>query len=177
MEQIITAAINCGFSRCKPLKPATLRPLPQVRQMCQADRCRAWNKSWSCPPACGTLEACTARLTAYREGVLVQTTGMLEDPFDYESMMETEAKHKAAFQKLHRLLRQQFPDLLALGAGCCTLCQSCTYPDTPCRFPEEMTSAMEAYGLMVSQVCKENGLGYNYGENTVTFTSCFLLNR
>ena len=34
---------------------------------------------------------------------------------------------------------------------------------------------MEAYGLMVNQVCLDNGLHYNYGPNTIAYTGCFLL--
>jgi len=35
-------------------------------------------------------------------------------------------------------------------------------------------SAMEAYGLLVSDVCVRSGLAYNYGPGTMTYTSCIL---
>ena len=72
-------------------------------------------------------------------------------------------------------LRQETSGLLALGAGSCTRCKQCSYPDAPCRFPERMTSSMEACGMLVLQVCKDNGLTYYYGPNTIAYTSCFLL--
>ena len=34
---------------------------------------------------------------------------------------------------------------------------------------------MEAYGLLVSQVCKDNDLGYYYGKDTVTYTGLMLV--
>ena len=34
---------------------------------------------------------------------------------------------------------------------------------------------MEGYGLLVSQVCKDNQMQYYYGPNTVTYTSLFLV--
>ena len=65
--------------------------------------------------------------------------------------------------------------MLALGAGCCTQCAVCSYPDSPCRFPEKMVSSMEAYGMLVLEVCQKNGMAYYYGPNTIAYTSCFLL--
>ena len=64
------------------MDPATIELKEEVRQMCAA--CGKYGKCWSCPPGCGTLEACAARISAYRQGILVQTTGLLEDEFDVE---------------------------------------------------------------------------------------------
>ena len=65
-------------------------------------------------------------------------------------------------------------EALAAGAGCCTVCKECTYPDAPCRFPEQKMSSMEALGMLVLEVCKANDMRYFYGENTIAYTSCFL---
>ena len=173
MENAMKLALEMGFSQAGVLDPATIELKEEVRQMCR--NCGAYDTRWSCPPGCGSLEECRERIGAYKQGILVQTTGQLEDPFDGEGMMETEATHKENFAKLYELLRQQYPGMLALGAGGCRLCKSCAYPDAPCRFPEKMVSSMEANGMVVTEVCRANGLQYNYGPNTITYTSCFLL--
>lgn len=33
---------------------------------------------------------------------------------------------------------------------------------------------MEAYGLWVSDICRQSGLEYNYGAQTMTYTACVL---
>ena len=71
-------------------------------------------------------------------------------------MMETEARHKEYFVEFEKKLREIYPDMLAIGAGCCTKCKVCTYPDAPCRFPKQAFSSMEAYGMLVTQVCQAN---------------------
>ena len=76
---------------------------------------------------------------------------------------------------MHALLRRDYPELMAIGAGTCTRCKQCSYPDAPCRFPNLMTSSMEALGMLVLEVCKNNDLTYYYGPNTIAYTSCFLL--
>ena len=164
-----------GFSQAALLDCRTIELKPEVRQMCEANTCHMYGKCWSCPPGCGSLETCREKIAGYRYGVLVQTTGQLEDDLDGETMMETEALHKEHFYAFERVLRKQYPDMLAIGAGCCTKCAECTYPDEPCRFPKEAFSSMEAYGMVVTQICRANGLAYYYGPCTITYTSCYLL--
>lgn len=142
--------------------------------MCSADRCGRYDKSWSCPPACGTLEECAERMRRYEAGVLVQTTAQLADDFDYESMQQAMKRHKRRFETLARQARLLYPDCLPLTAGSCTLCRSCTWPDRPCRFPDKRLSSMEAYGLLVSRVCLDSGLPYYYGPGTLTYSACIL---
>ena len=107
-------------------------------------------------------------------GVLVQTTGTLADDFDYEEMEAIQRRHKRAFANLTRQARLLLPDCLPLSAGACTVCRRCTCPDRPCRFPDKRMSSMEAYGLLVGDVCLRSGLSYNYGPRTMTYTSCLL---
>lgn len=164
-----------GFSQAALLDCRTIELKPEVRQMCEANTCHMYGKCWSCPPGCGSLETCREKIAGYRYGVLVQTTGQLKDDLDGETMMETEALHKEHFYAFERVLRKQYTDMLAIGAGCCTKCAECTYPDEPCRFPKEAFSSMEAYGMVVTQICQANGLAYYYGPCTITYTSCYLL--
>ena len=53
--------------------------------------------------------------------------------------------------------------------------QTCTCPDAPCRFPDQAFSSMEAYGMLVMQVCQANHLDYYYGPGKIAYTSCYLL--
>ena len=164
-----------GFSQCAPLEMAALRGLPEVRDMCATDRCQIYGRSWSCPPACGSLEQCQQRMDRYHRGILVQTTGNLTDDFDLEAIGALERNHRKMFETLTRQIRTLWPNCLPLTAGTCTLCRKCTYPDKPCRFPQKRLSSMEAYGLLVSDVCTKSGVQYYYGPRTMTYTACILL--
>ena len=113
--------------------------------MCKNNTCHMYAKRWSCPPGCGDLEVCRKKIEKYREGIIVQTVGKLEDPLDGETMMETEAVHKQNFYEFEKMLRERWPGMLPIGAGCCTKCKTCTYPDAPCRFPEQAFSSMHCF--------------------------------
>ena len=174
-KKLAEMAIKCGFTHCARLDVSTLEFMQEVRDMCNADQCDSFNKSWSCPPACVTLEDVRKLVKGYSFGLLVQTVGEIEDSYDWEGIMEAGALQKANFAKLWDELEKEYGDVLAMGTGSCKLCESCTYPDEPCRFPDRMEVSMEACGLFVSKVCTDNSLAYNYGQNKIAFTSCFLV--
>lgn len=174
MQWILELAADCGFSHAAPLDPSTLVFRQEVRDMCVSGRCQNYGKSWSCPPACGTLEEARRLAAGFPYGVLVQTTGALDDDFDYEGMVDAERRHKEALARFADMLLGRCERILPMGAGGCRLCSVCTYPDAPCRFPQRMIVSMEAYGLLVSQVCEGCGIPYSYGPKTITYVSCVL---
>ncbi|MDE7243881.1 MAG: DUF2284 domain-containing protein [Oscillospiraceae bacterium] len=174
-DTLALLAGKSGFSAWSPLDPGSIVCRKEVRDACAQNACGQYGKRWSCPPGCGSLEECARRIKGCTYGILVQTIGELEDEFDGEAMMETEALHKAHFLNMFSALRERNGHILALGAGCCTRCTVCSYPDAPCRFPEEVVSSMEAYGMLVLQVCRDNGLTYYYGSHKIAYTGCFLL--
>ena len=171
---IVRLAEEAGFTYAAPLAMDALIFRPEVRDMCSSDRCHSYGRSWSCPPAAGSLERAEALVSSYKRGVIVQTVGETGSGFDLTAVNEIMQKHSRCFDTLVRQLKLFFPDCMPMGAGACRLCRSCTYPDRPCRHPDRMYPSMEAYGLLVSDVAVRSGLGYNYGENTMSFTSCVL---
>ncbi len=174
MENWIVPALELGFTHAAVLDPTKLRVREEVRAMCAENKCRAYDHNWTCPPNCGTLKECAARIAAAKTGLLVQTTGELEDSFDIDAMEETQDRHLKQFHMLADRIRKEFPNALCLGSGGCRLCETCAHPE-PCRFPERACSSMEGYGLLVNEVCEQAGLKYYYGKGTLTYSACYLL--
>ena len=174
-ESIAALAKDCGFTHYAPLDVSTLEFLQDVRDMCNAKQCNRYDKTWSCPPAIGTLDEMRERVKGYSGGILVQTVGDLEDSYDWEGIQETAKLQAANFGRMWDGLEKEYPSVLAMGTGGCAKCETCTYPGDPCRFPDRMASSMEACGLFVSKVCTDNNLAYNYGPNKMAFTACFLV--
>ena len=178
MSQIsIEDILNIGFEHAAFFDPARLEFRQEVRDMCSSDKCHLYNRCWACPPACGSIEASVEKAKKYNRAVMVQTTAQLEDSFDYETMISASKDHKKRFSEVVKLMRSVYPDCLPMGAGGCDICKPCTYPNAPCRFPDRAFSSMEAYGLVVSAECIKAGLEYNYGNNTLTYSSCILFSE
>ena len=173
MTKWIDLALQSGFTAAAPLCMDALLPRQDIRDMCRADKCGAYGKNWTCPPHCGTLQECGQKLQSYTQGILLQTTGMLQKAVDTKGYRETEQKHLQQFYAFCRLLKEEYPQALCLGSGGCRICQSCAFPE-PCRFPQLACPSMEGYGLFVTQVCRDSNIPYYYGEKTVTYTACVL---
>ena len=155
MEEWKRLALKLGFTAVTDLNPATLHPESFVRDMCATNKCHAYNRNWTCPPACGTLEECEERLLYCRYGLLLQTTGKLAGPFDAKEIIGTEERHLQAFRQFSDQIRQEYPSALCLGAGGCRICKQCAYPE-PCHFPDRAYSSVEAYGLFITRACQDN---------------------
>ena len=175
VETLKALALEAGFTHAAVADAAILKPLPEVREMCAANTCRRYGACWSCPPACGTLEECSERIHKYKRGLILQTTGALEDSLDYESMMELAENHGKHMDQFSDEIHKLFPDAMIIGDGQCKRCKVCTYPDAPCRFPDKKSSAMEALGKVVSAVCADNNIPYYYGPGTLTYVGCVLI--
>ena len=173
MEEWIEKAKEAGFTCAAELDPATLQVKEMVRDACAEDKCGAYGHNWTCPPECGTLEECAQRMKRYQRGILLQTVGELQKAIDTKGYRETEERHQKAFQKFAKEIRKTYPEALCLGAGGCRICKTCAYPE-PCRFPDQACSSMEAYGLFVTQVCRDNHMEYYYGPKTIAYTACVL---
>lgn len=173
MTEWIEEAKGVGFDIAAPLDPATLEVREDVRDMCAADKCKAYGRNWTCPPACGSLAECRERMQKYKNGLIVQTVGILSKTIDSKGYTAAMEKHMRQFRALAARIREEYPDALCLGAGGCTVCGACAYPE-PCRFPEKALSSMEAYGLFVTQVCRDNDIKYYYGPRTIAYTGCVL---
>ncbi len=174
-KEIEALALSSGFTHTGKLDASTIKVRMEVRDTCAENKCHAYGKNWSCPPACGDLDECEERIRKYKNGLILQTTGTLEDSFDFEAMKELEKAHSKSLKKFAAEIKKIFPEALIIGTGACTICKECTYPSDPCRFPAQMISSMEALGMVVSDVCKANSIPYYYGPGTLTYVGCVLL--
>ncbi|MDR2575198.1 MAG: DUF2284 domain-containing protein [Treponema sp.] len=171
-------ALDCGFTRTGRLDPASMKLRHEVREACAADKCGSYGKSWSCPPAAGSLEECEKRLAGYKSGLILQTTGNTEDSFDYESMTRIGEDHNGHLHDFQEKLNSFFSgekSWLLLGSGPCKICDQCSYPESLCNYPEKMIVPVEAMGIVVSDLCGANNVPYYWGSGTITYTGCVLI--
>lgn len=164
-----------GFDCTGECGASQLRVMQDVRDMCRSDLCHSFGRSWACPPACGELDEFQVLIDSKQLCLVFQTVMQMEDSFDVDVMMEAAETQAARINELSAKLRRTLPEAKVLGSGTCVKCSECTYPDSPCRFPDDMVVSMEAAGLLVGEVCTVCGIPYNHGENTICYTGCVLI--
>ena len=155
-----------GFDRFAVIKTSDVTFSPEVRQMCEVNRCGRYNTTWACPPGIGTLEECMARCRVFENCAVFSKAYQLEDSFDFEGMMEGHEQFSEASEELRKMIEGKF---LMLSVEGCSKCGKCTYPDAPCRFPEKLSGSLEGYGIFVNRLAGAAGMPYNSGPNTVTY--------
>lgn len=174
IDQVMALAKEAGFETVAVMDAGTIELKEEVRAMCAEDKCKVYGHNWTCPPACGDLDYCRSVVGRFKEGVIFETVGELEDSLDYEGMMDAGKLHRERLTDFAVKVKEICPEAVCLGAGGCTVCKTCNYPE-PCRFPDKAFSSMEAYGMVVSEVCTANQVPYYHGQNTITYVGCCLV--
>ena len=67
-------------------------------------------------------------------------------------------------------LRAQGLETYVLSTEACTRCAHCTYPDAPCRHPDEMYPCTESHAIIVTDIAERYGIEFITG-NVVTWFS------
>lgn len=170
-NELLQKIKDLGFTDANFIDSEKIAFLPEVRGMCKQNRCGVYGKKWSCPPYCGELSECEAKVRAFKRGIVMMTATKLEDSFDIEGMQEAQKVHQHIFLKAIGIVKGETENVLPLAPGGCQLCEKCTCPDEPCRHPDMMYPSMESYGMMVNTVCAACNVSYFNGPETVTYVS------
>lgn len=170
VEKLERLAAQAGFARFQVIPSHRVSFSQEVRRLCEQNACGQYGKSWACPPGVGTVEECKARCLAFTHVLVFSNFYPLEDSFDYEGMQRGHREFAKACREFSRLLpRGMREHSVLLSNEGCAHCAQCTYPDAPCRFPQELSPSVESYGIWVNLLAKEAGIPYHNGKDTVTY--------
>ena len=156
-----------------------IRDIPfkeEVRYICKTE-CPRYGKSWSCPPAVGTVEECRRRCEEYEGGFLFTTMTEVPDMEDLEGMLATRTEHEEITRQVRDIFQKENLEVLVLSTESCAICGHCTYPDAPCRFPDRMFPSLEGFGILVTGLAEQCGITFINENNLVTWFSLILYRR
>ena len=118
LAQIRQQLLDAGFDRAAQVSGdmIDMSPAQEVRGMCKLNYCGKFGKTWSCPPGCGEIDACTARILSYDQGgILVQKVYPMVDSYDFEGAQEGQKDFNTRFEAQTQILRGKYADMLPLG--------------------------------------------------------------
>ncbi len=92
-KQIVLQIEELGASHAAYVETKDIPFEPAFRAACEQNACGYYNRCWTCPPDCGSIEASMARVKAFPHGVLFQTISPLEDSYDIEGMHDASIEH------------------------------------------------------------------------------------
>jgi predicted metal-binding protein len=171
MQSLLTICRR-HFDHVHPIPAATITLAPLVRKLCEQNRCGHYGKNWTCPPAVPPIEYFREKIAGFDTFVLVSHIYEVKSSFDWRAMLAGGADFNDRLRAVKRALETERPGqaFFVLGAGACPLCDPCAcVAGEACRNPAEAIVSMEAAGIDVMRLMKDNGLTYYHGKNTVTF--------
>lgn len=142
----------------------------RIRWICEHE-CPMFGKTWACPPAVGSVEECEARCRKYDEALLIATITEVSDIANIEETLSTRAPHEEITREVHELVRQQAEETMVLSTEACAVCESCSYPDGPCRNRDKMYPCVESHGIVVTDLAEKTGIDFYAEGNLVTWFS------
>ncbi|MBP3651567.1 MAG: DUF2284 domain-containing protein [Clostridia bacterium] len=142
----------------------------RIRWICEHE-CPMFGKTWACPPAVGSVEECEARCRKFDEALLIATITEVSDIANIEETLSTRAPHEEITREVHELVRQQAEETMVLSTEACAVCESCSYPDGPCRNRDKMYPCVESHGIVVTDLAEKTGIDFYAEGNLVTWFS------
>ena len=154
---------------------------PEVRGLCEVNTCGRFGRNFTCPPYVGEIDALIEKVKSFDRVVIWQNIYELEDSFDFEGMMEGQTKHQSMTLDVARRVYTELgtESSLVLTAGGCFRCAKCASESgETCRNPDKALASLESYGVNLGETCKNIGMNYINGKDTVTyFSGAFLLKK
>ena len=141
----------------------------RIRWICEHE-CPMYGKTWACPPAVGSVEACEARCRSFDDALLIATITEVGDIANIEETLATRAPHEEITRQVLELVRRQAGETMVLSTEACAICAHCAWPDGPCRHPERMFPCVESQGILVTDLAEKHGLDCMNGNIVVWFS-------
>ena len=170
MKTVIDSLLNQPGIFQYRVTEAKLIPFSKaVADACRANACGRYGTCWTCPPGVGEYTALEQKTKEYDIAAVFTCKYDLEDCFDFEGMMSGQRETMKILYAVAEELRCSGEKFMVLGCEGCNLCEKCSYPDAPCRFPEKAVASVEACGIDVVSLSRNLNINYNNGPNTVTY--------
>ena len=164
-EEIIQLALNENFESAVIVKTTDMVFDPSFRPFCEQNLCGQYGANYSCPPDCGSPEAMKEAVLKYQHALVLQSIWDVTDYRDMEMVSQARNGHNSAQLRLMDALSEAGYKGLMIGAGNCTLCDSCVIlSGEPCRYPEKKYSCLSAYCINVKELTDCCSMSYSYGE-------------
>jgi len=160
-DDLVKDALEVRAAHAAIVDTSALTFHEEYRKLCARNACGKYATNWMGPPAIGSVSELAERARKYRHGLLFQSVHQVASSLDWNGMVEAGKVHEAIFRDLLARIKNKydFPDLLPLNAGCCSICPKCAYLDNePCRHPDQAVASVEAYGIEVMSLEKSAGI-------------------
>jgi predicted metal-binding protein len=160
---------DIGISQYGVIPVEQIPFLKEIREICEQNKCRKYATTWACPPAVGTFIECRQKCLSFEHALVFNAIYPIDDSFDFDGMLAAHKNFKTVCDKLYSFVNSQTKRFLLLSNESCIRCTKCTYPNSPCRFPDMLFPSVEGFGISIASLAEHAQISYFNGKNTVTY--------
>lgn len=142
----------------------------RIRWICEHE-CPMYGKTWACPPAVGSVEECRQSCLRFDDALLIATITEVGDIANMEETLATRPAHEEITREVLAMVHKQAKETMVLSTEACAICESCAWPDEPCRHGEKMFPCVESHGIVVTDLAEKTGIDFYAEGNLVTWFS------
>lgn len=146
----------------------------KMRNKCK-NECPRYGKSWSCPPAIGSLKQCKNKCMEYSHALLFSSAVEIPDYANKELILNSKREHEEVTESIENIIRSEVKKCYTLSTESCSLCEKCTYPKKSCLNPDKMHPCIESHGVVLSSILEEHHMDYFMGENMILWFSLIFI--
>lgn len=152
-----------------------IHTISTCRKLCRQNRCGTFNTNWGCPPGVGTEEDCLGLIHQYSKSVLIYRRFENVNMKDLEFIDKCAHEHQDMVRKMASAMNKAgYKDILPIADGGCKYCGECTYPDEPCRFPEQMIPSVSGFGIIMEEYLQSQNMDFKFENNAFTLYGMIL---
>ena len=164
-----------GYSFKKIGLPSpSVATMKKCRELCAQNLCGAYGKTWGCPPGAGTEEECFRALGDFTNAAILIKEFDKIDMKDHDLLKRLGGAHQDACRKFCNELRKDGCKAIAMTDGGCRYCGVCSYPDDPCRFPDQRVPSIAAYGIMMDEYMSSQNIDFRFRNDGMTLYGLIL---
>jgi len=148
--------------------------MKECRKLCVQNLCGEYGTTWGCPPGAGTEEECLQAVGCFSGAAVLIKEFSKIDLKDNDLIERLGSAHQEVCRRFCNELRREGYRAQALTNGGCRYCGECTYPDDPCRFPDQRVPSMSAYGIMMDKYMGSNNIDFQFRDDGMTLYGLIL---
>jgi predicted metal-binding protein len=148
--------------------------MKKCREMCAENLCGEYGVTWGCPPGVGTEEECLRSVKGFSKAAVLTKEYNNIDLKDRGLIEKIGADHQDVCRRFCGELRAVGYKAMPLSDGGCKYCGECTYPDEPCLFPDLQVSSISAYGILMEEYMKAQGIDFEFKDGSMTLYGLIL---
>lgn len=177
MPDVEKLAKELGFEQVALIEPDMVITSEALAASCNPQACKRYASCWTCPPGAGSFADIQDHIRTKDAGVLVQTVRDDVDFYeDWEKLGDIRHLHNERLDKLAETLKPAYAGVLEFSTGGCDVCSACSYPDAPCRKPDNQRLSLSAHGVSVNATCQNAKLDYSFQNGRIRYVGMILWN-